>query len=102
MDEDYLSTCNAEDLIQTAAHECRHAWQYQLCRLYDQAEDDEASLVFVENMFEHVGDYRKEIKAYKSADYEEYAEQECEKDCRRYAAESYERWMNRMKELEAA
>ena len=102
IDEEFLRDCTAEDLIKTASHEARHAYQWECIRLYDKLKDDEESLIFLDGKLEHVEDYLSEFKDYKDCDdsVEEYASQYCEQDSYLYAETSYEKWIVRLGEIE--
>lgn len=101
IDKNFLNDCTAEDLIKTAAHECRHGYQCQLIRLYEKVKDDEESMIFLDEKLEHVKDYMNEFKDYKDCgdSVEEYASQYCEKDSYLYAEASYDKWIERLDEI---
>lgn len=102
IDENYLKNCTAEELIKTAAHECRHAYQCQLIQLYEKIKDDEESMIFLEGKLEHVEEYMNEFKDYKTCDdsIEEYLNQYSEIDSYSYAEERCEQWRERFEEIE--
>lgn len=90
---DYLSGCTGEDIIDTAAHEVRHAYQYEIVKLYDKLKKrhDEESLILLNDVIADAPTYSKEFNNYKEYG-EKYYRQACEEDARVYAAESYEEW----------
>lgn len=90
---DYLSRCTGEELIDTAAHEVRHAYQYEIVKLYDKLKKrhDKESAVLLSDIIAKAPIYSKEFASYKNSG-EKYYRQECEEDARAYAFESYEAW----------
>lgn len=90
---DYLSRCTGEDIIDTAAHEVRHAYQYEIVKLYDKLKKrhDEESMILLNDVIANAPTYSKEFNNYKEFG-ENYYRQACEEDARMYAVESYEEW----------
>lgn len=93
VDTDYLSTCTGEDLIDTGSHEVRHAYQYEIVKLYDKLKKrhDDESMILLADIIGDAPVYSKEFTSYKDSG-EKYYRQQCEEDAREYAEESYKEW----------
>lgn len=69
--------------VKTVCHEAYHAYEYQLVKVYDEADDNMKALY----IFRDAKKYKSEFANYihGSEDYDAYYEQSCEEDARDYA-----------------
>ena len=96
VDEAYLDKCIPEEMIDTAAHEVRHAYQCELVKIYLCTKKDREISAFLENI--NAGRFRAEFADYKdhNSDILEYADQYVEQDARSYADDSCKKWMEKL------
>ena len=100
VDEDYLSSCTSEELITTASHEVRHAYQHQMASLYSNVRySDKEAAAFLRN--NSADRFLAEFSDYEdgTVDYESYSSQYCECDAREYARLSCEKWQSVLSDL---
>lgn len=97
VDETYLAEADPWELMETAAHEVFHAWQYEAV-LLDEVVKDERSRVFLHDQLSTVEEYKKELTDYEE-DGLEYYSQTVEKEARNYAEGSVADVKKRMQEL---
>ena len=98
IDKEYLTNCEDPwELVELAAHEVFHAWEYEACRL-DEVVSDRRARAFLYDELSNVEDYRKELRHYEDEGLEYYY-QTVEADARRYASNSIEMWKDRLAEL---
>lgn len=74
----YLDHFTGYEMLESVLHECYHAYQYELIKVYNSAENKHLAL------FEDVPKYIDEFNNYKNGD--GYSSQLCEKNARKYAA----------------
>lgn len=86
IDRHHLENSNADLVLRTCLHECYHAWQHCLVRLYLDSTESQRKM----RVFNHCEEYMNEIMDYKNAgedleSYIQYYGQYLEKDSREYA-----------------
>ena len=86
--EDHLKNSHAEDVLRTALHEIRHAYQHTLTEMYFSLEPYIKEEYKNLPLFEQVQSFSKELDDYCSGekDFDQYYAQEVEKDSRDWAA----------------
>ena len=97
MDETYLAEADPWELMETAAHEVFHAWQYEAV-LLDEVVTDERARVFLHDQLSTVEEYKKEFIDYENEGLDYYS-QTVEKEARNYAEGSVADVKKRMQEL---
>ena len=98
VDEAYLDKCTPDEMITTAAHEVRHAFQHEIVKLSSSVKEDVETAAFLAN---HNADrFSAEFSDYKGrddgSDLLEYYYQYVEQDARSYADESCKKWMEKL------
>lgn len=77
-------------MLRTLAHEMYHAYQYQLVRLYETADDQSRALYVLRPAAEYREEFANYI--YGADDYDAYDAQRCERDSDSYAEEAVQRY----------
>lgn len=94
--EKNLNECTGEEAAQIILHECRHGYQDEMICLYRRLDKCEKNLMAMKK----VGKWKYEFEHYIRADskdkYEEYYNQESEKDARDYAAKEIDKYINKI------
>lgn len=89
IDTRHLREEQADEVLRSVLHECRHAYQHQLVSLYDSAEDQHKDLLIFREA--DVSAIKDSFDNYVEGDrdYEYYLSQRCEADARAWADERY-------------
>lgn len=94
INENYLETGRAKNVLSTVLHEVRHAWQHRVAEMLDvlAAHADKEDLALVDLLRE--ADFRENILNYNHSEdsMEEYLQQPMEKDARNWADTRYRQY----------
>ena len=84
----YLDHFTGYEMLESVLHECYHAYQHELIKVYNSAKNKHLAL------FEDVPTYIDEFNNYKNGD--GYSSQLCEKNARKYAAYGLEDYKDKI------
>lgn len=95
IDIEHLENSDSKEVLKTLLHECKHAYDYQCVKAYNQLDDDYKRLQLFTNVAMYDEEFRTPVDSDKN--FEEYYTQQCEISARNYsevAVEEYFEFIN--------